>query len=139
MGYYFIKIMASSHVLSMYRNLLKSAHKLKPIDKRNNAILQIKNDFRININEEDKDKVRIMLEKANSTLGYLKIVTPRNILTYEQKDSIKLVFGDINKQKQNKAVSNWSGSNLDPDSVKRHHQILKRAGFKNNQDMKGIF
>ena len=132
--------MALSQVLSMYRNLLKLAYKLKPIDKRKNAILQIQNDFRTNINEEDKDKVRIMLEKANSSLGYLKIVTPRNISTYEQKDSIKLIFGDINQQKQSKAaVSNWTGSNLDPDSVRRHHQSLKRAGFKNNHDVKGIF
>ena len=29
-------------------------------------------------------------------------------------------------------VSNWSGNNLDPCSVKRHYAGLRRAGFVNN-------
>jgi hypothetical protein len=35
--------------------------------------------------------------------------------------------------------TNWDGKNLDPDSVRRHKQQLKRAGFVNNLHAKGIF
>ena len=32
-----------------------------------------------------------------------------------------------------------SGGNMDPDSVSRHHHLLKRGGFKGNADAKGVF
>lgn len=38
-----------------------------------------------------------------------------------------------------KAVSNWHGGNLDPDSVSKHQHLLKRAGYKSHSDAKGIF
>lgn len=38
-----------------------------------------------------------------------------------------------------RVVSNWDGSNLDPTSVTRHNQQLKRLGFVNNLHAKGIF
>ena len=36
-------------------------------------------------------------------------------------------------------ITNWHGKNMDPDSVARHNRSLKRAGFKNNRQAKGIF
>ena len=33
--------------------------------------------------------------------------------------------------------SNWSGNNLDPDSVTRHRNSLTRAGFRDNNHAKG--
>ena len=38
-----------------------------------------------------------------------------------------------------KAVSNWTGKNMDPDAVARHYAGLKRAGFKDNTHAKGGF
>jgi hypothetical protein len=38
-----------------------------------------------------------------------------------------------------RVVSNWSGKNMDPDSIKRHKQQLNRAGFVNNGHAKGVF
>lgn len=38
-----------------------------------------------------------------------------------------------------RVVSSFDGKNLDPESVKRHRQQLKRAGFVNNAHAKGIF
>ncbi len=36
-----------------------------------------------------------------------------------------------------KPVSNWTGTNMDPDSVKKHYNTLKRAGFRDNKDVMG--
>jgi hypothetical protein len=38
-----------------------------------------------------------------------------------------------------RVVSSFDGKNLDPESVKRHRQQLKRAGFVNNAHAKGFF
>ena len=88
----------------------------------------------------DPDRVQELIKKANSTIGYLKIITPR---TSRRKDDVQqgattIVFGEGGKLGP-KAVTNWHGGNMDPDSVKRHYQGLKRAGFKSNADAKGIF
>ncbi len=36
-----------------------------------------------------------------------------------------------------KPLSNWSGNNLDPDSVSMHKETLKRAGFRNHDQVLG--
>ena len=36
-------------------------------------------------------------------------------------------------------ISNWDGSNLDPDSVSRHNHHLDRLGYQNNAHAKGPY
>jgi hypothetical protein len=38
-----------------------------------------------------------------------------------------------------KPITNWTGSNIDPDSLARHNASLKRMGFRDNAHAKGIF
>jgi hypothetical protein len=38
-----------------------------------------------------------------------------------------------------RVVSNWNGSNLDPESMSTHQKQLKRMGFRNNSHAKGFF
>ena len=38
-----------------------------------------------------------------------------------------------------KPVTNWTGSNINPDSLARHNASLKRMGFRDNAHAKGIF
>lgn len=96
------------------------------------------------------------MEKAQSTLGYLKIVTPRRV-SDGQAGVTRTVFGSTDPSAVNprKAYSNWtgneayfrrtvsfddeSGNNLDPDSVSRHYHGLRRMGFRDNAHAKGIF
>ena len=89
----------------------------------------------------DTDKIQEMIKKANNTIGYLKIITPRSSRRREdvQEGVTKIVFGTGTGNGGSKAVTNWHGGNMDPDSVKRHYQGLKRAGFKSNADAKGNF
>lgn len=112
--------------------------------------------------ENDDEKIKKLIDKAKSSLGYLKIVTPKisNRSTNGQSGVTKIVMGDeddkftqgklhknilgmANKNvyagSTRKAYSNWTGANMDPDSTARHYRSLRRAGFKDNADAKGIF
>lgn len=127
-----------SNALSIYRNLLKLSRAL-PAAKRAQSIAQIREGFRSAKGVNDPKEIQILLEKANSSLGYLKIITPRSAQSKPQTGKTTIVFGEGDNLKPGRAVSNWTGSNMDPDSVRRHNQQLKRAGFKSNAHMKGIF
>lgn len=127
--------MTLSPVLNVYKNMLKLAKTL-PKDKRQQTIDQIRTQFRSNSSENDQEKVKKLLEQAQSSLGYLKMVTPRQFGS--QAGVTRIVFGE-NNGKVTKAVSNWTGKNLDPDSIRRHYNSLKRAGFKDNGHAKGGF
>ncbi|RYG68729.1 LYR motif-containing protein [archaeon] len=96
--------MVLSPTLSMYKSLLKFARRL-PKDKRADSIDRIRNEFRQHSNVHDAKRIEELLKHAQSTLGYLKIVTPRR--SYEQQGVTKVVFGDLSAPK--KAVSNWTG------------------------------
>jgi hypothetical protein len=131
------RMSSKANVLRAYKNLLKMARKLPDSKRRDATYNDIKSEFRRNHDEVDPLRIEEMLLKAQSSLGYLKIVTPK-IRTAGQAGITKIVYGSSDG-KVSKAVSNWTGNNLDPDQVKRHYRSLNRAGFKNNADAKGIF
>lgn len=115
--------------------MLKLARSL-PASQRPDSIQRIREGFRLNISETDPQKMQQLLKHAQSTLGYLKIVTPRRASGSSQEGITRIAFGE-SKEQPGRAISNWTGKNMDPDSVKRHYQSLKRAGFKNNTHAKG--
>jgi hypothetical protein len=125
--------MTLSPVLTVYKNMLKLAKTL-PIDKRQKAIADIRSQFRMNAAEHNQEMVAKLLDHAKSSLSYLKMVTPKSASS--QTGVTRIVFGGDGK-KESKAVSNWSGKNMDPDAVKRHYNGLKRAGFRDNSHAKG--
>ncbi len=124
------------NVLNSYKNMLKLCKKL-PTSKQSDIRKQIQHAFRSNSNETSSTKINELVAKAQSSLGYLKIITPKS--TPNGEGYTKIVFNSNQSTKSggSKAVSNWTGKNLDPDSVKRHYDTLKRIGYKNNQDPKG--
>ena len=125
-----------NNVLGVYKNMLKLAATL-PEPRKSSSLLEIRKQFRAH-KEISAAEIQQLLEKANSSLGYLKIICPRSkVTTGNQTGVTRIVFGSTDKGR--KAVSNWTGSNMDPDSVKRHYQGLKRAGFTDNRSAKGIF
>lgn len=129
--------MTLSPTLNLYKNLLKLAKNL-PAASRQESIAKIQAEFRRNTAESDPEQVQKLIKHAESSLGYLKIVTPRTT-SNSQSGHTKIVFGSADNKSTQKAVSNWTGKNMDPDAVKRHYQGLKRAGYKNNSDAKGFF
>ncbi len=125
---------AHANVLVLYRNMLKYAKRM-PAKKKVETLALIKDGFRQNMDEMDPEARRAQLEKAQSSLGYLKIVTPK-FSSDKSNDGSSSKFAS-GTHRPGRAVSNWTGSNMDPDSVSRHHNTLKRAGFKGNRDVIG--
>mmetsp|Transcript_5639 Transcript_5639/g.7003 ORF Transcript_5639/g.7003 Transcript_5639/m.7003 type:complete len:146 (-) Transcript_5639:227-664(-) len=137
----------------LYRHLLHLSNKLPNSSTRLDAVQLVKNRFREHRNETCETQLKTLFEEGNSRLGYLKMLTPRSAQrgnfgdgsskTYYFKGE-KIDISGKNKDSkigtQEKARwSNWTGSNLDPDSVARHQHTLGRAGFKNNSHAKGFF
>jgi hypothetical protein len=76
--------------------------------------------------------------KALNTLGFLRMTTPRSRYTHHKEPAVEPESKNRNGALFNsKPLTNWTGSNLDPDSVRRHYQGLKRAGFRDNTHAKG--
>lgn len=119
--------------------MLKLARQLPTVSKKD-TITKIRQEFRKNATESDPELIKKLLHQANSSLSYLKIVTPRNTIK-DQTGHTRIIFKNSSDAgiSGSKAVSNWTGKNLDPDAVKRHYNGLKRAGFRNNSDAKGNF
>ncbi|KAJ1431483.1 hypothetical protein B484DRAFT_395440, partial [Ochromonadaceae sp. CCMP2298] len=66
-----------SNTLCIYRRLLTLARSFPDEKKRLTSVTQLREAFCNNSGESDREKIREMLVKAQSTLSYLKIVTPR--------------------------------------------------------------
>jgi hypothetical protein len=128
-------------VLTMYKNMLRVAKGIPNAQSRLETIDKIRHEFRHNSTQSDPAAIETLLTQANSNLGYLKIVTPRK--SGQQTGRTTLVFSNhfsaAHGIGEGKAVSNWTGKNIDPDSMKRHLQGLKRAGFKSHAQAKGVF
>jgi hypothetical protein len=127
-----------ANVLRMYRRLLKLSSRATP-DQAVKFRIQIRTKFRESSGIQDPVAIEEMLKSANSTLGYLRMITPREKTNDVEERISRMVVGEDKKLSSRKAVTNWSGSNMDPDSVRRHYAGLKRAGFKNNAHAKGMF
>ena len=126
-----------NNVLAMYRRMLRLGASVQPVEKRIETTSEIKLQFRKHADDVDDEKVEELLKKANSSLGYLKRITPRSRSSSEkQSGRTRLVFGE-GGPREGKAVSNWTGNNMDPDQVKRHYAGLKRAGFSDNRSVLG--
>jgi hypothetical protein len=131
----------SANVVSIYRRMLRMVRGITPNKKREEALVSLRTQFRENAGVEDKDKIAALLTKANSSLGYLKMISPktRGSASGDSKQSgrTRIVYGSSEGKSNTKVVSNWTGSNMDPDQVKRHYNQLKRAGFTDNSSVKG--
>ena len=66
-----------SHVVHIYRHLLKTSKYLPSKEKRADARLKIREGFKSNLNVEDQTVVQELLSKATSSLGYMKMITPK--------------------------------------------------------------
>ena len=134
----------STAVLSTYRALAKLVRRL-PEKQQTGAWSQLREGYRKNADESDPEKISNLIEEAGKKIAFLRIVTPK--ASSNQSGVTRWVYskgerdenGEATPRKTRQVVSNFDGGNLDPCSVKRHNQQLKRAGFVNNLHAKGLF
>jgi len=116
--------------------MLRLVHRMTPEKKRLETLSLVRKEFRSNAGEEDSSRVETLLTKANSSMGYLKIISPKSAGTGQQAGRTRITFGAEGKQKST-VMSNWTGANPDPDAVARHYSQLRRAGFTDNKSVTG--
>ena len=140
----------SKLVRQSYRTLARLLQKVEDGATQEKGFYELRTSFRKPLQEGESLDAR--LQKASERESFLRILTPRdgsssassskrgkgggrwvykNGKAIENGQGTSLLSGSVH--------SNWDGKNLDPCSVKRHNQQLKRMGFVNNQHAKGIF
>lgn len=133
---------ASAAVVRIYRELFRYA---KQSNDKKLALEELRTSFRQPIAGAD-DSLEHRLQKAESRLSFLRMTSTRpgpsgaNSGRWIYKDGQKLenVNGTL-RDGNGRVVSNWSGNNLDPQSVSTHRKQLRRMGFRNNAHAKGFF
>jgi hypothetical protein len=142
-------------VVQSYRTLVGLVRRMPEQDKRQNALNQLRSKFRQHATAPESE-VPALLKEAEKRAAFLRMITPRPRLTSAQVEdngggSTRYVYRKDGRVEINargtsildkngrKVHTNWDGKNMDPCSVKRHFQDLKRMGFQNNSHAKGMF
>lgn len=144
--------MASSAApLHLYRRLLRAVRAL-PADQRSAAVREVRKSWHAHRVETDPIKVKDLFNKAQSTLGYIRMATPRRDWASAGLDKDIVADGgneagsdaggtttyivQRGKVRDGRAVkvenakhSTWNERNLDPDMVSKHHRNLERMHF----------
>lgn len=137
---------AISPVIQAYRTLGTLIRRL-PKQQQRQAKQQLRNEFRKHVNAEESN-IPALLEVANKKIAFLRIITPKDkSRDGEQKGTSNFIYdknGELDengvpKMQLKARHTNWDGNNMDPCSVKRHFNGLKRMGFRNNDHAKGMF
>ena len=137
-------------VISTYRTLSRLIRSL-PESQRPNAVSELRQGYRKHAAAPQED-VKDLIEEAGKKIAYLRIITPKREWTNganstaSEDGTTRWIYSSDGKaegkarvRKSGQVHTNWDGKNLDPCSVKRHNQQLKRAGFVNNLHAKGLF
>ena len=132
---------APESIRNAYRTIARLIQRL-PEESQAMAQKQLRNDFRRSNRPGETTSDRV--QRAGEQIAYLRIVTPKERPSNQSgrwvyKDGERIKDGQGSSMAGGRVHSNWDGNNLDPCSVKRHNQSLKRAGFQNNLHAKGIF
>jgi hypothetical protein len=147
---------SSAAVRVVYREILRLVRQRPDAQ---SAVAQVKESFRRPLDHdtrsaslpaaESSSLLAGRLQEAESRLSVLRMTTnPRSRRSSSGGVGGKWVYKDGQRlsaengtlrDSGGRVVSSFDGKNLDPESVKRHQQQLKRAGFANNEHAKGFF
>jgi hypothetical protein len=121
--------------LSLYKSLLRQSKQVENESNRISHRNRIKSEFRQHKDVENMDQIESLLKKGNSSLSFLKTITPKIYTTQDTGSNVFVIKNGqiIEKTDQNKnqkALSNWREGNIDPDALKKHEQLLKRQQFQ---------
>jgi hypothetical protein len=135
--------MVSPAAVQRFRSLAKLVQKLPK--GQENGWKELRSTFRKPLAAGESLDER--LKSADDRIAFLKMITPKESASSSStggrwiyKDGKRVDVSEATTRDANgKVISNWDGKNLDPCSVSRHKQQLKRIGFANNTHAKGFF
>eukprot|EP01012_Entosiphon_sulcatum_P017167 TRINITY_DN21980_c0_g1_i1.p1 TRINITY_DN21980_c0_g1~~TRINITY_DN21980_c0_g1_i1.p1 ORF type:complete len:146 (+),score=28.44 TRINITY_DN21980_c0_g1_i1:48-440(+) len=123
--------MSSRAVLSLYRQLLRQCHRL-PEGQASPSLREVVDTFRKHRGADPSD-VQRLLERGNSRLSFLNMVTPRRRSGSGGSTTYVLRNGRLVEVQPeevaplpDKAISNWTGKNVDPENISRHRNLVAR-------------
>jgi hypothetical protein len=134
--------MASTQVRQKYRELARLVKRL-PENSYENGWQELRTSFRKPLASGEELDNR--LKAADDRMSFLRMITPKEKGSNQSgrwvyKDGKRVEDQSATTRDANgRVISNWDGKNLDPCSVTRHNQQLRRAGFVNNAHAKGFF
>jgi hypothetical protein len=146
-------IPSTAAVRVVYREILRLVRQRPDAQ---SAVAQVKESFRRPLGHDSRSAsmpasslLAERLQEAQSRLSVLRMTTNHRHRrsssrgvggTWVYKDGQRLsAENGTLRDSGGRVVSSFDGKNLDPESVKRHRQQLKRAGFVNNAHAKGFF
>lgn len=119
------------------RTLYKRLHRrirMLPVDRVERAIDELRQGFRSNVHVSDQPTLLTLVQRANSKLAFLKMITPtprgelgRNAGSFVFRDG-ELQQGRGLKEDGAKH-SAYDATNLDPEAMSRHRQLIERQHF----------
>lgn len=143
---------SKSNVLSTYRTLTRLVKLLPSNQKPEKQLQELRQTFRKNAALTDEMEIKTCIQQAGEKIAYLRIMTPKKSsnTAAEEGNTKRWIYtkdgpvqvegsGAGTARDGGRVLSNWTGSNMDPCSVKRHNTQLKRMGFQNNLHAKGLF
>ncbi|CAI5712464.1 unnamed protein product [Peronospora destructor] len=125
--------MAAPELRPLYKKLLRLAQSL-PEPKRQTSLDQVRREFRNHGDLTDANEVAALIQRAQSSVDFLKIVTPRT-----ESDSGVHRFIYRNGQRvnaaENKGQENARYKTQDMEGgLRRHHQLLRRQHFMDRKN-----
>lgn len=131
---------------TLYRHILHLSRQFPEPKKRMMAISQCRTKFREHWGETDESRLADLRKQAEARLSFLKMMTPKGLhrdegegTRFVYQDGERIAIDGPGRMPDKAKWSNWTGSNMDPDSVSRHNRSINRAGFRNNEHAKGFF
>ncbi|CEG48668.1 Complex 1 LYR protein [Plasmopara halstedii] len=121
---------ATRELRPLYKKLLRLAQNL-PQSKRQSSIDQIRREFRCHEDLTDPKEVSEFIQRAQSSLSYLKIITPRTesntgVQRFIYRNGQRVNAADFEKKGNENA--RWKTQDMEA-GYKRHHQLLRRQYF----------
>eukprot|EP00587_Corethron_hystrix_P010367 CAMPEP_0113307436 /NCGR_PEP_ID=MMETSP0010_2-20120614/6281_1 /TAXON_ID=216773 ORGANISM="Corethron hystrix, Strain 308" /NCGR_SAMPLE_ID=MMETSP0010_2 /ASSEMBLY_ACC=CAM_ASM_000155 /LENGTH=135 /DNA_ID=CAMNT_0000162289 /DNA_START=44 /DNA_END=451 /DNA_ORIENTATION=+ /assembly_acc=CAM_ASM_000155 len=135
--------MSPNPAVATFRSIHRLIRRLPSPKDRADALRDLRAGYRTHLDVAPAERDSLLLE-AEKKMAYLRMITPKDrTRDGPQQGSVRYVYAREgeggNGTVRRAPVSNWHGSNLDPESVKRHHQLLRRGGWRDNAHAKGIF
>eukprot|EP00558_Chaetoceros_sp_UNC1202_P008719 CAMPEP_0197248002 /NCGR_PEP_ID=MMETSP1429-20130617/32612_1 /TAXON_ID=49237 /ORGANISM="Chaetoceros sp., Strain UNC1202" /LENGTH=156 /DNA_ID=CAMNT_0042709063 /DNA_START=34 /DNA_END=504 /DNA_ORIENTATION=+ len=149
------QVTTRAQIISSYRTITRLVKLLPSNQKPEKQLTEVRQTFQKNASLTDPDEISSLLNKAGEKIAYLRIVTPKKKISsaasekgtsttrwiYTKEGAVEIGKDGKGTLRDGKGrvVSNWSGKNMDPCSIKTHSGQLKRMGFANNLHAKGLF
>ncbi|CAI5716530.1 unnamed protein product [Hyaloperonospora brassicae] len=114
----------------LYKKLLRLAQSL-PAPKRQKSIDQIRREFRTHGDLTDPKEVSALLQRAQSSIDFLKIVTPRaeadsGVQRFVYRDGKRIDAAELEAKSEENA--RYKTQDIEA-GMRRHHQLLRRQHF----------